>query len=144
MKRKLGGETTMKMTTYKDGVFASILAYMELHDVGFSVAVHEVVTAGFEAQERELNLKTDIQAIEGELEFLRLRFRNIEKATIDLGEQVFPQAEEQASKEIPEIVKECFEEMSSVPLSDDEGVKITVMSNPEFPYEKIETEGHDA
>jgi len=103
MKRKLGGETTMKMTTYQDGVFASILSYMEQHDVGFSVAVHEVVTAGFEAQERELNLKTDIQTLESELEFLRLRFRNIEKATRDLGDVVFPEAVSEPAMNNPEV-----------------------------------------
>ena len=117
MKRKLGGETTMKMTTYQDGVFASILSYMEQHDVGFSVAVHEVVTAGFEAQERQFEAKIENELLEGEIRKLQIQLAGIQKATRDLGDVVFPEVEEKAVEYIkvsPDFSEENNSKMETI------------------------------
>jgi hypothetical protein len=140
MKRKLGGETTIKMTTYQDGVFDNIKKYMELYDVGFSVAVHDVVTAGFEAQERQLVAKTENEELAGEIRKLQIQLAAIEKATRDLGDVVFPEVEEKVVEYIkvsPDFSEENnskIETISTLKPVCDESLRIAITPPDEAIY----------
>jgi len=91
MKKKLGknSEVTIKATTYQDGVFAAIMKYQNDHEVGFSVAVHEVVTAGLDAATREQNLTSEADHLQNEISLLQAQLSDAKKAMNYLGGILF-------------------------------------------------------